>query len=158
MRLVPEPLTARAFAPFGDMLEAPKTAGREWFDRSLSNARGSSVPCSLSVMLKTEAASLPLTGMTMERHEFSSQSFIPMQGQPWLAVVAPEADEGGPDMNRARAFLVRPDQGVTYAAGTWHHPFALLAAPATYAILMWRDGSAVDEEFVTVPAFEVVAT
>ena len=157
MRLVPEPLTAHAFAPFGDVLEIPTQPARQYFDRSLSNIRGEHVPCSLSIAYKTEAASLPLSSTTMERHEFSSQSFIPVQGVAWLAVVAPEAAEGGPDMAQARAFLVRPDQGVTYAAGTWHHPFTTLAAPASYAILMWRDGSALDEEFVTVPEFTVAA-
>ena len=91
----------------------------------------------------------------MERHEFSSQSFIPQEGGRWLAIVAPHAAGGGPDMARARAFLARPDQGVTYGANVWHHPFTVLDREARFVIVMWRDGTKGDEEFVEVPEFSV---
>ena len=44
----------------------------------------------------------------------------------------------------------RAGQGVTYAMGTWHHPVTVLDGPASFAVLMWRDGTAGDEEFVPV--------
>ena len=34
--------------------------------------------------------------------------------------------------------------------GTWHHPVTVLDAPASFAVLMWRDFTAGDEEFVDV--------
>jgi ureidoglycolate lyase len=52
----------------------------------------------------------------------------------------------------ARAFVARAGQGVTYALGTWHHPLTVLDGPASFAVLMWRDGTTADEEFVQVAA------
>ncbi len=48
--------------------------------------------------------------------------------------------------------MARAGQGVTYAMGTWHHPLTVLDGPATFAVLMWRDGTPRDEEFVPVPS------
>ncbi len=58
-------------------------------------------------------------------------------------------------MARARAFLARGDQGVTYGADVWHHPFTVLDGPARFAIFMWKDGTAADDEFVDVAPFEI---
>lgn len=153
MRLTARPLTAEAFAPFGEVLEAPATPGRAYFDRALANRRPA-VPPSLSIALKEPLAALPLRSAVMERHPFSSQSFIPLDAGRWLAVVAPDAG-GGPDMARALAFLARGDQGVTYGVDVWHHPFTVLDRPARFAVAMWRDGTAADDEFIAVPEFEI---
>jgi len=85
----------------------------------------------------------------MERHEFSSQSFMPLDVSRWLVVVAPSGADGGPDGSRAVAFLAGPGQGVTYHAGTWHHPLTILDRPGRFAVFMWRDGTRTDEEFRT---------
>jgi ureidoglycolate lyase len=88
----------------------------------------------------------------MERHEFSSQSFLPLDVSRWIVVVAPSGTDGGPDPSRAVAFLVGPSQGVTYDANTWHHPLTILDWPARFAVVMWRDGTRTDEEFRTLAA------
>ena len=36
------------------------------------------------------------------------------------------------------------------AMGTWHHPLTVLDGRATFAVPMWRDATAGDEEFVPV--------
>ena len=155
MRLALQPLTAESFAPFGEVLETPGAPGRAYFDRALANRRSAASP-SLSIVLKEPLDATPLRSKTMERHAFSSQSFIPLDAGRWLAVVAPHALEGsGPDMARALAFLARGDQGVTYGADVWHHPFTVLDRPACFAVMMWRDGTAADDEFVEVPAFKI---
>jgi ureidoglycolate lyase len=155
MRLTARPLTAEAFAPFGEVLEAPAGPGRAYFDSALANRRPAASP-SLSIVVKEPLAAMPLRSTVMERHLFSSQSFIPLDAGRWLAVVAPGAPDGcGPDMARALAFLARGDQGVTYGADVWHHPFTVLDRPARFAVVMWRDGTAADDEFTEVPAFEI---
>jgi len=154
MRLPLQPLTAEAFAPFGDVLEAPADPGRVYFEKALGNRRDG-VPPSISITHRTPTA-LPMHSTTMERHPTSSQSFIPMDAGRWLIVVAPHAPAGGPDMARATAFVARPDQGITYGVDVWHHPFTVLDRPQRFAIVMWRDGSPLDDEFVTVPRFEIV--
>jgi ureidoglycolate lyase len=154
-RLVAGPLTSAAFLPYGDVLEAPAIPGRTDFDAGLANLRPAARPV-LTLVTKEPAPPLPLTSRVMERHRFSSQSFVPVEAGPWLVVVAPhEAVSGGPDMARARAFLARPDQGVTYGADVWHHPFTVLDRRARFAVFMWRDGTPADDEFVQVPSFEV---
>jgi ureidoglycolate lyase len=154
MRLILEPLTAEAFAPFGDVLAAPADPGRVYIEAALDNRRAHARP-SLSFSTR-EPAALPLTSTTMERHRHSSQSFVPMEAGRWLVLVAPHGADGGPDMARARAFLAAPDQGVTYGADVWHHPSTVFDRIARFAIFMWKDGGPEDDEFVEVAPFTVV--
>jgi len=148
MHLVAELLNANAFAPYGDVLEAPKEPGRTYFNAGLANGRRGASP-SLSVAHVQPLAALPLVATRMERHEFSSQSFMPLDVARWFVIVAPKAAGGGPDGARARAFLAGPGQGVTYRSDTWHHPLSVLDRPARFAVFMWLEGSQTDEEFVT---------
>ena len=39
-RITTEPLTAEAFAPFGEVLESPASPGRAYIDKMLENRRG----------------------------------------------------------------------------------------------------------------------
>lgn len=155
MRLIAEPLTSAAFLPYGEVLEGPAIPGRTYFEDALATRRPAARP-SLSLVVKEPIASLPIRSKVMERHRFSSQSFIPQEAGRWLLVVAPHLAQGsGPDMARARCFLARGDQGVTYGADVWHHPFTVLDRTARFAVLMWKDGSAEDDEFVDVAPFEI---
>jgi ureidoglycolate lyase len=152
-RITTEPLTAEAFAPFGEVLESPASPGRAYIDKALENRRGGAAP-SLS-FTRALPKSAPFASTTMERHEFSSQSFIPMEAGRWLVLVAPHGADGLPDMAKARAFLARPDQGVTYGANVWHHPSTVFDREARFAVFMWKDGSSADDEFVEVQPFEL---
>ncbi len=150
-----EPLTAEAFAPFGDVLERPTEPGRLYFDSALGNLR-EHAHASLSLSMRAPTQALPMEAISLERHEFSSQSFVPVDVDDWLVVVAPHAETGGPDVSRVRAFRARGDQGVTYKPNTWHHGLTVFERPATFAIVMWRDGGKGDEEFVDVPPFMIL--
>jgi ureidoglycolate lyase len=154
--LILEPLTPEAFAPFGEVLAVPQTPGRVYYSGALASLRPAARP-SLSLVRKEDFSSLPLQVTQMERHELSSQSFVPIEAGRWLVLVAPHTAAGGPDMRHARAFIAGPDQGVTYAANTWHHPLTILAGPAVFAVYMWLDGSTTDEEFVSLPSPVTVA-
>jgi ureidoglycolate lyase len=154
MILKAEPLTSAAFLPYGEVIECPAIPGRTYFEDALASLRPKARP-SISLTVKDKVAELPLRSTTMERHEFSSQSFIPQEAGRWLVIVAPHAADGGPDMARARAFLAGPMQGVTFGANVWHHPFTIIDGPARFVIVMWRDGTGTDEEFVEVAPFEV---
>lgn len=148
MNLIAEPLRADSFAPYGDVLDAPKEAGRVYFNGSLGSGRAGAAP-SLSVVNVQKLITLPHTATRMERHEFSSQSFLPLDVERWLVIVAPKTDHGGPDTTKARAYLSVHGQGITYRPDTWHHPLAVLDRPARFAVFMWLEGSSTDEEFVT---------
>ena len=148
------PLTAEAFAPFGDVLSAPETPGRRYFDNALENTAVAARP-SLSISHRLPIASLPLHVSALERHPFSSQTFLPLSGGRWIIVVCPSPDGGVPDVASARAFIARGSQGVTYRRGVWHHPITVLDVPACHAVWMWRHNSEADDEFVDVPPFSV---
>jgi len=147
MVIMPEPLRAEAFAPFGDVLDGPAAPGRRFFANGLANRRPGATP-SLAVACVPPLASLPLMATRMERHEFSSQSFLALDVARWLVIVAPKAADGRPDTARARAFLAGPGQGVTYRLDTWHHPLTVLDRQARFAVLIWLEHSQTDEEFV----------
>jgi len=149
MRIVAEPLTAEAFKPYGSVLEAPPVPGRVYFNDTLASGRAHA-PISVSVATVAATKALPLTVKVLERHEHSSQTFIPLSVSRYLVLATRDAPGGGPDVAGLRAFVARAGQGVTYAMGTWHHPVTVLDAPASFAVLMWRDGTAGDEEFVPV--------
>jgi len=147
MQFDAKPLEPEAFAPFGEVLSVPSGTGRKYFEKALENLRPDAWP-SLSIARRDEPDALPLMVKRMERHEFSSQSFIPLDAQRWLVIVAPQAVDGGPDVNGLQAFVARGDQGVTFGANVWHHPLTALDTGASFAIMMWRNGTWTDEEFV----------
>ncbi len=153
MEIVPQPLTKEAFAPFGDVIDVPQQAGRTYYEDALGNLRPEA-KASLSMTFRLPTPDRPLKSETMERHEFSSQSFVPVDVGRWLIVVAPHAVRGGPDMEKARAFVASGRQGVTYRPDTWHHGLTTLDKPGRFAVFMWRAGSK-DEEFVPVAPFTV---
>ena len=154
MEITPQPLTREAFAPFGDVIDMPTEAGRFYYDDALGNLRAGAHP-SLSMSLKAETPDRPLKAELLERHEFSSQTFVPIDTARWLIVVAPHAKDGGPDTGAIKAFIATGRQGVTYRANTWHHGLTTLDRPGRFAIFMWRDGTKGDEEFVPVAPFTV---
>ena len=148
MTIVAKPLTPEEFAPYGDVLISPPDFGRIYYDQGLATLRPTARP-SLAVSHAKFLPTLPLNATVMERHEFSSQSFVPLDVSRWLVIVAPPGADGGPDTARAMAFLAGPGQGIPYHAGTWHHPLTLLDRPGRFAVFMWRDGTKTDEEFRT---------
>ncbi|BAO38440.1 ureidoglycolate hydrolase [Kluyveromyces marxianus] len=67
----------------------------------------------------------------LEKHPFSSQTFIPMgrstsMGFAYIVVVALPNEKGEPDLLTLKAFLCKPNQAVTYGAGVWHAPMIVI--------------------------------
>jgi len=154
MEIETQPLTREAFAPFGDVIEVPGEPGRTYYEDALGNLRPAAHP-SLSLSLKLETSERPLKAELLERHEFSSQTFLPLDVARWLIVVAPHAAAGGPDLAGVKAFIAGGRQGVTYRPNTWHHGLTVLDRPGRFAVFMWRDGGKGDEEFVPVEPFTI---
>ena len=135
--LVTEPLTAAAFAPYGDVIEAagdsfPINGGM--CDRFHDQARMEYLGegrAGVSVGL-SRPYTLPLTFSLVERHPLGSQAFVPMQDDPFLVVVA-EDEDGRP--GTPRAFLTSAGQGVNYLRNTWHGVLTPLDRPARFVIV-----------------------
>ena len=144
-RLVPIAVTADAFAQYGDVVQATPDGRRADLSTGLDNRRSTAAIALYTQTIRPSA--LPLVVEKMERHRFSSQTFLPLSVERYLVIVAPHDGEGGPDMIRARAFLCRGDQGITYRADVWHHPMTPLDHEGEFAVLMWCHGDQDDEEF-----------
>lgn len=132
-----EPLTAAAFAPFGEVLEAAgepdKLINAGLCGRYHDRARldfGDGRP-GISIF-DAAPRRLPLELDLVERHPDGSQAFIPMTQAPFLVIVA--EDEGGLP-GRPRAFLTAPGQGVNFRRGVWHGVLTPLTAPGLFAVV-----------------------
>lgn len=103
----------------------------------------------------------------LERHSYTTQTFIPMglsadSPTRYLVVVAPTIpspnpnnteslpnhdddknyrDRGPPDLDNLRAFWGHGGQAVTYAAGTWHSPMAVIGDKSVdFVVLQFSNG------------------
>jgi ureidoglycolate lyase len=120
------------------MVRWPERVGERFEVAGLESRRPEAQP-SLRISMSKAAVQLPLLVRTMERHRFSSQTFVPIDASRSLIVVAPHDRNGGPDMTRAQAFIAQGDQGVHYDADVWHIERSPLDRPATFAMLIWRE-------------------
>lgn len=144
------PLTEAAFAPFGTLVEYARLEHRRVLVRELQNSQPDA-RANLD-FATVPMHTLPVTATVMERHLFSSQSFVPIDVKRYLVVVAPDAlAGGGPDMAHARVFAASGRQSVTYRAGVWHHPLTALDREGIFVVVTFRAGTAADEEFVSLP-------
>jgi ureidoglycolate lyase len=147
--LVAEPLTAAAFAPFGDVIEAagasfPINGGMcdRFHDLArIEVAAGGRAGVSIGY---GRPYPMPLEFTLVERHPLGSQAFVPMTADPFLVVVAPD-ETGRPQ--RPRAFLTRPGQGVNYLRNVWHGVLTPLGRPAPFLIVdrIGGEGSNLEE-------------
>jgi ureidoglycolate lyase len=148
MQIAATPLTSTRFAPYGIVIPAMTAKGRAYYNDGLESSR-EGARFNLSVARLDPYGERVLRATVMERHEFSSQTLLPLSVARYLVVVAPSDASGGPDTERAEAFIASGRQGVTYRRNTWHHGVIVLDAPAEFAVLMWCDGTNGDEEFRT---------
>jgi ureidoglycolate lyase len=129
-----EPLTARAFAPFGEVLEATGDFHlindglcRRHHDRAQLDF-GPGGRAGISVF-NAEPRALPYDFDLIERHPEGSQAFLPLSQNPFLVIVAPDPAAV------PRAFLTNGAQGVNLHRGTWHGVLTPLAAPGIFAVV-----------------------
>jgi ureidoglycolate lyase len=161
--LTAAPLTAEAFAPFGDVIE---TAGHKprLINEGTAARFDDLAPVDvlanggrpLISIFKAAPRPLPFKVQGLERHPLSSQAFYPLDGLPFLVVVAEPGDS--PWAQRIRAFRAAGNQGVSYRRNTWHH--ALLALERTCHFLVIDRGGTEEncDELVVEPAVVVTVS
>jgi ureidoglycolate lyase len=111
----------------------------------------------------------------LERHPFTTQTFIPLgvsasdaQTARYLVIVAaslsPSAADDGlpvptptdtsgplpgrglPDLENIRAFIANGAQAITYAAGTWHAPMVVIGRnPIDFVVVQFANGVAIED-------------
>ena len=130
-------LTAEAFAPFGQVLEAEGDPDKlinqdlcgRYHDRATLDFTDGRAGLSL---FKAEPRTLPYECEMLERHPDGSQAFIPMSLTSFLVIVAEDA---GGVPGPAKAFLTAPGQGINLNRGTWHGVLTPLSEPGLFAVV-----------------------
>lgn len=178
--IVAEPLTPEAFAPYGGVISADHqiknvqssaanygTAVKIHKVAPIVN-KYSAAPsgkssaanwnifrCSAPKHLILKTAPKTYTSKVLERHPYSSQTFVPM-GQnleKWsYIVIVASTDESSlqklPDPSSVKAFICKGNQSVTYGAATWHAPMVVIDEDVPhidFAVLIHENGVA-DED------------
>jgi ureidoglycolate lyase len=141
-----EPLSAEAFAPFGDVASRP-TGERRRYLPTMLNCADEARSFSLWISGAAALGKLPLRATTLERHPHSAQTFVPLGSAHYLAVVCATGAGGDPDLTTLRGFLASPEQVVTYARNVWHHSMTVLETPMEFAVAMGTTGQQDDDVF-----------
>ena len=149
-----QPLTANAFAPFGDVLEAKgehdalinQGLCKRYTDRAELIFKDARAGVSI---FNAEPRSLPYRLDMMERHPLGSQCFIPMHSNPFLVIVAVDKS-GAPDTSMA--FITEPGQAINFHQNSWHGVLTPLSAPGLFAVVdRIGEGSNLQEHWFETP-------
>lgn len=131
IELKPEPLTADAFKPFGEVIEV---AGHDSFSINQGTTARYDALAEVDIadpdgrpilsIFRAQPRALPLPIEMMERHPLGSQAFMPLGEARFLVLVAPAVElVKATDL---RAFVTNGRQGVNFRRGIWHHPLLAL--------------------------------
>jgi ureidoglycolate lyase len=138
------PLTPKAFAPFGDVVDVagshPITINEGFAQRINGLAKvdiqGETGVVNVS-LFQARTRPQPIAIRMMERHPYGSQMFYPLQDKPWLVVVCDD-----PRVPASfRAFRATGRQGVNYARNIWHHPLLVLEDRERFMVVDRGDSS-----------------
>ena len=137
MSLIAEPLTAAAFAPFGEVLEIAGPPDKiinqgkcgRYHDLAAMDFGDGRAGISL---FQAELRGLPYLLDLLERHPLGSQAFIPMSQSRFLITVAEDA---GGVPGAPRAFIARAGQGVNLRRNVWHGVLCPLDGSGLYAVI-----------------------
>ncbi len=148
MNLQLELLTPEAFAPYGQVLMGndlvpEREAWAAQVDNLRPDARANITYMSL------EPVHYPVQVTELERHPFSHQIFVPLNGTRHLVLVCPSHDDGSPDFSGCLAFEATGGQSVNYNANVWHAPRMVLHESGSFIMLRWDNGTAADTELLT---------
>ncbi|SHE64716.1 ureidoglycolate lyase [Litoreibacter ascidiaceicola] len=144
-----QPLTADAFAPYGDVLDCAGTPDKmineglcgRFHDRAALDFEDGRAGVSL---FQAQPRDLPYELTLLERHPQGSQAFIPMSFDPFLVIVAQDL---GNKPGEVAAFLTAQGQAINFHKGTWHGVLTPLHAPGLFAVVDRIGDGANLEEF-----------
>jgi len=148
VRMLPvEPLSAAAFAPFGQVIqtdgaeriminEGTTTRFHDLATIDVGADAGAGGGRSILSIFRGTRRPDPIAIRMMERHPLGSQAFMPLAAHDWLVVVAPtNADDSAPDFGSLRCFRAPGTVGVNYDRNVWHHPLLVLRPEQDFLII-----------------------
>lgn len=138
--LTPQVLTAEAFAPFGDIVEAGSSTplainddlARRYDDLAFVDTGDEGGRPNVSIFV-SKPRPLPVVIDRLERHPLGSQLFMPLGDHPYLVAVT----DGTPPFAAAdlSVFLISDGRGVNYRKGLWHLPLCPLYGPGRFLVV-----------------------
>jgi len=154
--IVAQALTAAAFRPFGQVIEAEGAESflinngkcRRFHDLAKVEAAGENARVLINIF-RGQPYPMPHKLPMVERHPFGSQAFMPLSPRPFLVTVCPDED-GRPGV--PQAFVSKPGQGVNYARGTWHGVLTPIGEEQDFLVVdRGGDGNNLEEFFFDAP-------
>jgi len=157
--LSPIPLTAEAFAPFGEVIEASDRARVMAINYGQTTRFHDLARIDVADEGGYAIASLfrgkplePLVLKIVERHPLGSQAFVPLSGWPYLVAVAPAGEF---DAAKLTVFRASAGQGVNYAKGVWHHYLLPLEGESDFLVID-REGPGENLDEIALPPADQV--
>jgi hypothetical protein len=121
-------LTAEAFAPYGDVIEANASGAHFTINAGFAQrfhnlatvdvARAGGTP--IMSIVRAKPRQFPLQLQLLERHPLGSQAFVALAATPFMVVVAPPANQ--PQMEHLRCFRARRQLRPGHLAPPTHRP------------------------------------
>ena len=159
--IVARPLTAKDFAPFGEVIE--KEGAQQisinngqcncFHDLATIELSGQGAKPLISIF-SSNPCSLPLSLKMVERHPLGSQAFIPYLGEPFLVIVSKDI-EGQPA--QPEVFVTSKGQGINIRQNVWHGVLSPLHEAADFLVIdRGGEGNNLEEFFFPEPYTVVV--
>jgi len=125
-----EPAASAELEAFGRLLgpgHAEPWATPPFYADAVRTSRPADYYCAGETQLSlSQVSPRPNKVRFLERHFQHTQAFIPLQGKPFVLVMAPPGPGSEPDLDLVRAFRFDGSAGFVMHLGTWHEfPFAL---------------------------------
>ena len=145
MIITSNPLILEAFAPYGQVLmgqgEGPE---RHNFAARIANLRLNATPN--MTFMRVPVSAMPVYVEELERHLYSSQTFIPLKHTRQLVAVCPSLHDGKPDIKNLLAFVAEGGQAVNYNPGIWHAPRTAIGGSGEFIMFRFDEGNREDTE------------
>ncbi|GAB5445550.1 ureidoglycolate lyase [Gymnodinialimonas sp.] len=134
--MIAKPITAKAFAPYGEVIALGGEAVtindglcQRFSDLATIDIVDGKPGLSL---FQSQLRALPYQCDLLERHPLGSQCFIPMSEAALLVIVASDRDgqPGAPE-----AFVATNDVAVNIARNTWHGVLAPISGSGLFAVI-----------------------
>lgn len=163
--LSPAPLTAAAFAQFGEVIELdPNHLAQDNAVRVMQINEGltqryhalASIDSSdeagrpIISLFHSQAMPMPHRVLELERHPLGSQAFVPLDDAPFYVLVAPaQKTPNTINANDLKLFITNGKQGINFFKNTWHHYQIALGKAGRY-IVVDRAGNGENLQLATV--------